>query len=133
MQLVFKYAAFAVIATLVNLLAQELTDRVSTGVYVIYWSIAAGTVAGWVCKYQLDKHFIFAYRSQSMQDDAQKFLAYGMTGVITTLLFWGFELGFDYWIGSKPARYLGAVIGLPIGYGVKYRLDKRHGFSKQET
>jgi len=133
MQLVFKYAAFAVIATLANLLAQALTDVVTVGVYAIYWSILAGTVVGWVCKYQLDKHFIFAYKSSSAQDDARKFLAYGLTGVVTTLLFWGFELGFDYGFGTKPARYLGAVIGLTIGYAVKYRLDKRYVFSTQES
>jgi putative flippase GtrA len=132
MQLVFKYSLFAIIATLANLLTQALVDQALAGAYIIYLAIGAGTVAGWVSKYLLDKHYIFVFKTHSAQEDVQKFLAYGLTGVVTTVLFWSFELGFDAWFGTRLARYLGAVIGLSIGYVVKYQLDKRFVFLRQE-
>ncbi len=76
----------------------------------------------------LDKHFIFQFRSEQLSEDLQKFVLYSGTGVITTVLFWSFEFGFDYLFGTKMARYTGAVIGLSIGYFIKYRLDRRYVF-----
>ena len=46
-------------------------------------------------------------------------------GVVTTVIFWGVEFGFQAMIGTREMRYLGGVIGLAIGYLAKYRLDKR--------
>ena len=48
--------------------------------------------------------------------DGRTFALYTLTGVATTLVFWGFEFGFDHIFASKAMRYLGAVIGLAIGY-----------------
>ena len=49
-------------------------------------------------------------------------------GVFTTLIFWGTEIAFDA-MGDEPwLRYLGAVIGLSIGYVTKYYLDRRFVF-----
>jgi hypothetical protein len=38
------------------------------------------------------------------------------------------EFGFDYLFKTTEARYIGACIGLAIGYIIKYRLDKRFVF-----
>ena len=80
----------------------------------------------------MNKQFIFSYQPQSSIDDAQTFFAYSLTGIGTTLLFWMTEIGFELIYGTKTARYVGAVIGLTIGYVVKYQLDKRYVFSKQD-
>lgn len=128
MRLAFKYSLFAVLATLANLLAQEISIQTYSAAYALYVSMAMGTIAGWVSKYLLDKHYIFAFQTQSKKEEAHKFLAYGLTGVLTTLLFWSFELGFEYAFANKLARYTGAVIGLSLGYVVKYQLDKRYVF-----
>tara|TARA_B100000029_G_scaffold219781_4_gene217514 strand:+ start:148 stop:408 length:261 start_codon:yes stop_codon:yes gene_type:complete len=85
-----------------------------------------------MCKYYLDKQFIFSYQTQSSAYDAQTFFAYSLTGIGPTLLFWMMEVGFDLIYGTKRARYVGAVIGLTIGYVVKYQLDKHYVFSKQD-
>ena len=132
MSLTIKYVSFAILATLANLVAQEITIQIYQGYYPIYLAMLVGTAAGLVCKYLLDKHYIFFYQSRSTQDQIQKFIAYGLTGALTTLVFWGFELGFEYLFATKLARYLGAIIGLSIGYGVKYQLDNRYVFSKQD-
>jgi len=81
----------------------------------------------------LDKHYIFTFETSSQRENLLKFLTYGLTGILTTSIFWGFELVFDYLFDTKLARYLGAVIGLSIGYVVKYHLDKRYVFLEQES
>ena len=126
-----KYSLFAVLATLLNLLAQEAVVRSYEGAFAIYLAIAFGTLAGLISKYLLDKKYIFRFISSSRRENLGRFSLYGMTGIATTAIFWGFELGFDAIIGGKTARYIGAVIGLSIGYGIKYRLDKRFVFAHQ--
>ena len=133
MHLALKYSFFALLATAANLLTQEIFGRAYSEAYSIYLAMIAGTIAGWISKYLLDKHYIFVFKIQSAGEDMRKFLVYGLTGVFTTALFWGFELGFETMFGTKFARYLGAVIGLSIGYVVKYHLDKRLVFSKQDS
>ena len=128
-----KYASFAVFATLANLFAQELTMRFYSAVLNIYAGLLAGTLFGLICKYYLDKRFIFGYRASSAFNDMRKFLAYSLTGIGTTLLFWMTEISFELLYGTKFARYLGAVIGLAIGYVVKYQLDKHYVFPKREV
>tara|TARA_B110000858_G_scaffold77483_1_gene89803 strand:- start:42339 stop:42737 length:399 start_codon:yes stop_codon:yes gene_type:complete len=131
MTIAFKYSLFAVLATLLNLSAQEVVVRSYDGAFAIYPAMAFGTLAGLVSKYLLDKKFIFQFITSSHREDLGRFTLYGMTGLATTAVFWSFELGFDAFIGGKTARYIGAAIGLSIGYGVKYRLDKRYVFSRQ--
>ena len=68
-----------------------------------------------------------------MAHDGQTFALYTLMGIVTTFVFWGFEFGFDYLFQTRPMRYLGGVIGLAIGYYVKYQLDKRFVFVSQEA
>ena len=89
-------------------------------------------MAGLVSKYVLDKLYIFLFNTDSPREDLGIFILYCATGIATTAIFWGFELGFEFFLGGKAARYLGAVIGLSIGYAVKYQLDKRYVFSHQD-
>lgn len=131
MTITFKYSLFAVLATLFNLSAQEIVVRTYDGAFSIYLAMVLGTLAGLVSKYLLDKKYIFQFITTSHREDLGKFTLYGLTGIATTAIFWGFELGFDAFIGGKVARYMGAVIGLSIGYGVKYQLDKRYVFARQ--
>lgn len=123
------YCIFAVIATVINLLTQEVTVSLINVTFSLEIAIVAGTATGLMSKYILDKRFIFRNKSTTARDSLAKFRAYSLTGVFTTLLFWGFEFGFDSYFGTKFARYTGAIIGLAIGYGIKYRLDKRFVFN----
>jgi len=83
---------------------------------------------GLVVKYVLDKRYIFRFRARDMAHDTRTFALYAAMGVITTVIFWGFEFGFHHVFQSKEMRYLGGVIGLAIGYLAKYHLDKRYVF-----
>ena len=129
MKTVFVYGLGALLAILVNLGVQE----VALGLFqALTWnvvvSVLAGTAVGLVFKYVWDKVLIFDYRAGTASRDAQTFLGYALTGVVTTAIFWGFEFGFDAVFGTKFMRYVGAVIGLTIGYVLKYRLDRRYVF-----
>jgi putative flippase GtrA len=88
----------------------------------------AGTAAGLISKYILDKKYIFFHIPKNKKDDGKKFFLYSLMGVFTTFIFWGFEIGFDTIFENENAKYLGAIIGLSIGYIVKYHLDKRFVF-----
>jgi putative flippase GtrA len=131
MQLAARYTLFALIATALNLLSQELTLQLYAGPAAIYLAILIGTGTGLVSKYVLDKLYIFNVQTVSLGDDLSRFLAYSLTGVVTTLIFWGAELGFEFLFGTRTARYTGAVLGLGIGYLMKYRLDKRFVFTNR--
>lgn len=131
MQLAARYTLFALIATALNLLSQELTLQLYDGPAAIYLAILVGTGTGLVSKYVLDKLYIFNVQTVSLGDDLSRFLAYSLTGVVTTLIFWGAELGFEFLFGTRTARYTGAVLGLGIGYLMKYRLDKRFVFTNR--
>jgi putative flippase GtrA len=50
-------------------------------------------------------------------------------GVCTTLIFWMFEISFEYMFEFSSAKYYGATIGLSIGYTMKYFLDKKFVFN----
>ena len=128
MNLAVVYAFLAGIATLVNIGAQDLAVRLYSGAFSVPLSVAVGTLAGLVVKYVLDKRYIFRFQARDVAHDSQTFILYTAMGLATTVIFWGFEFGFDHLFASKEMRYLGGVIGLAIGYLSKYHLDKRFVF-----
>lgn len=127
-KLAINYAIFALIATAANIGAQDLVIRTYSGAFDILASVVVGTGVGLVVKYLLDKRYIFRFRARSVAHDTQTFALYTVMGLSTTVIFWGFEFGFQYIFETKEMRYLGGVIGLAIGYLAKYHLDKRYIF-----
>ena len=127
-----KYTVFAVISTLFNLLFQYLSFFVYSDFAALYVAMFFGTLAGLIAKYILDKKFIFYHIPKDKKDDAKKFALYSLMGVFTTIIFWGTEIAFDALIQDPNAKYIGAIIGLSIGYVIKYFLDKRYVFIHNE-
>lgn len=123
-----KYTLFAIFSTAFNLLFQYLSFLVYTDVASLYVAMLAGTTAGLLCKYILDKKFIFYHKPKGKVDDAKKFIRYTIMGIFTTFIFWGTEISFDMYFEEENAKYAGAIIGLSIGYIIKYFLDKRFVF-----
>jgi len=130
--LALKYTIFAGISTLVNLLFQYFSFLLYSGVVSLYVAMFVGTLAGLVTKYILDKKWIFYHTPKDKKDDARKFMLYSFMGVFTTVIFWGTEMAFYYFIPNPNAKYIGAVIGLSIGYVIKYFLDRRFVFIHQK-
>ena len=128
MRIALSYTIFAAFATLINICSQEFSLRVYPGTYSIPFSVFVGTIAGLLVKYYLDKRYIFRFTDTGVQQDARLFTLYAVMGVFTTVIFWGAEFAFELIFQSKYMRYLGGVIGLGVGYYMKYQLDKRFVF-----
>jgi hypothetical protein len=128
--LVLRYAGFAVLAVLANLGAQRIVLAVlGAGALGHYAALAIGTGVGLVLKYLLDKRWIFFDRSTGVAAHGKRFSLYTLTGVVTTAIFWGSTTAFWMIFDSLAMRDLGAVLGLAVGYVVKYRLDRRFVFA----
>lgn len=132
--LTFRYIAFALVATLANLAVQRVVLAIAAlpGMLAFPLALAAGTLAGLVTKYVLDKRWIFDDRSRGVEAHGRLFSLYALTGVATTAIFWGTETLFWLTWGTDLARETGAVLGLAIGYAIKYRLDRRFVFARHE-
>jgi len=127
-QLILRYGAFAVLATVANLAMQRVALFLVPGGTGYALAVLSGTAVGLLLKYALDKRWIFFDRSSGLAVHGRKFTLYTLMGVITTLIFWGMETGF--WLAWKTdlMRETGAVLGLTLGYVIKYNLDKRFVF-----
>lgn len=130
--LVLRYGAFAVLATVANLGTQRLVLGYGdwAGTYIM--AVIAGTAVGLVAKYVLDKKWIFTSADRGLAAEGQQFVLYSVTGVATTMVFWGFETVFWLVGQTHMAREIGAVLGLSIGYVVKYQLDRRYVFARPQ-
>jgi putative flippase GtrA len=127
-EFVALYAFFAALATAVNLASQWTSLAFYRGEGALPLAMVCGTLTGLALKYALDKRWIFRDRSGGVGMHMRKFSFYTLMGVATTALFWLTELGFDALSPDGSLRFLGAVIGLAIGYAAKYQLDRRFVF-----
>jgi len=122
------YSLFAVLSTLVNIGSQMLSMLIYSEIYAVEISIFVGTLAGLPLRYFLEKRYIFSFQSKNIKHDGQLFILYSFMGVFTTVIFWGTEYAFHLIFTTDAMRYIGGVLGLTIGYYVKYQLDKRFVF-----
>jgi putative flippase GtrA len=126
--LALRYGAFAVAATLANLAAQRAVLGARDDATGFAAAVAAGTLVGLALKYVLDKRWIFHDRATGLAAHGHRFTLYAATGAVTTALFWSTESVFWLIWGSDLMREAGAVLGLAVGYVIKYRLDRRFVF-----
>lgn len=127
--LIIRYTVFAVIATFMNLFFQRIILIIDNSFPYFVVAVAVGTLVGLVVKYYLDKRWIFFDHKKGIHHYSRQFSLYALMGIFTTAIFWGFETLFWLIWQSHFMREMGAIIGLAIGYGVKYHLDKRYVFS----
>ena len=94
----------------------------------VEFSILVGTAMGLPLRYFLEKTYIFNFTSKNLVHDGKLFVIYSAMGVVTTLIFWGTEYTFHLIFDTDFMRYFGGIIGLSIGFYVKYQLDKKYVF-----
>ena len=128
MKIALRYIIFAVIATVVNVGLQKISFLAYSGYLSIYIAMGIGTLGGLLVKYYLDKKYIFYYITAEISEDITKFLFYSLMGVLTTVIFWGTELTFNALWEHPESKFVGAIVGLSIGYFIKYQLDKKFVF-----
>ena len=125
-QIFWRYLFFCFLAIVANLGVQAVVHEI---LHTPDWlSIGLGTAAGLVLKYCLDKNFIFFAEKNSAIHDFNRFVIYTLFGLFTTLLFWSVEWAFIKLWAHQYSRYLGGVIGLSLGYYIKYKLDRKWVF-----
>jgi putative flippase GtrA len=132
MTLLVRYVAFAVLSTLANLLTQEAVFQTAP-VMRLSLSILAGTIVGFAVKYVLDKNWIFYDAYTTHTQELRKVALYGAFSVVTTAIFWAVEVAFWIIWQTSVAKYAGAVLGLSIGYGAKYLLDRQYVFRERRA
>ncbi len=133
------YVFFAAVSTWVNLETQYGVCLLFPGHFfsqahrhngVLIVSMLAGTLTGLLVKYWLDRRYIFSFVPKNLLHDGSTFVLYSLMGVVTTAIFWISELGFHFLFSNPDMRYVGALLGLCLGYFIKYRLDRQFVFSK---
>lgn len=127
--LVQRYTFFAVVAMAANLAVQRIVLAAGPGEAGLLPALLCGTAAGLVVKYLLDKRWIFQDSSRGLRSHGRKFALYTVMGVGTTLIFWVTETAFWLIWHSETLRDLGALLGLTIGYTLKYNLDRLFVFA----
>jgi putative flippase GtrA len=125
-----RYSIGAFLAISANIAMQHISAILYEH---IIFSMAAGTICGLGLKYWIDKKFIFIHKSASLKSQGKEFTLYSVSGLFTTLIFWGFEISFYQIFQTIFMRDVGAVIGLVIGYLIKYQLDKRFVFGDRNV
>ena len=130
--LVLRYTCFALIAIVANLSTQRVVLWFVDNGAAFAFALAAGTIVGLLLKYILDKRWIFGDLSYGMKAHGKRFSLYTAMGAVTTAIFWGFETVFWLIWQTDLMREFGAVLGLTIGYFVKYNLDRRFVFNSNE-
>ena len=131
----FKYFTFAIICTGFNLGTQLL---ILEGTYhsqydydnVVMCAMVCGTFIGLVSKFFLDKFYVFMDPKENLNAELGKFVVYSSLGVLTTVIFWTTEWCFYIFWKNPMAVYVGAVVGLTLGYCLKYILDQRFVFKR---
>jgi len=114
-----KYSIYFVIAILINLLFQYLLDLFLKGVFQVYISIAAGIKAGLFIKYFRDKKYIFSFQIITFKTDFLMFVLFSVMGIATTIIFWGTELVFFFYLSFCSAKHIGGLPGFSVAYYIK--------------
>jgi putative flippase GtrA len=139
------YMAFAVLAIAVNTATQGVTAFATIGVLGptaeirifsfemwYFFALGAGTVTGFVFKFLADKFVVFGEKIETAASKrtARQIEVYFLFAILTTAIFWGTETLFKLlW---SELYLVGGVIGLAIGYSLKYVLDRKFVFSDAE-
>jgi putative flippase GtrA len=124
------YTFFAILASFANLLTQRLVLSISKINLFYFLAITSGTLVGLIIKFFLDKSLIFFDKTKDIKSLGRKFTIYSTMGIFTTSIFWATETIFWLIWRQENMREMGAILGLMLGYILKYRLDKRYVFGK---
>ncbi len=133
MKLFLLYVLFAGLATGVNLGSQWLLSQSLGEQNSILLELIFGTFLGLMTKFLLDRRYIFRLKATTMKVYRSQFYFYSLTGLVTTLIFWGIEYSFVLLFTASWMRYVGGFIGLTFGYILKYQLDKRYFIAYANT
>ncbi|MEZ2419347.1 GtrA family protein [Luteibacter sp. RCC_6_2] len=131
-RLIATYTLFCLISMGVNIAAQMASVAIYAGPMSLAAAMVMGTGAGLCTKYLLDRTWVFAYSNKDAAHEVRTIALYTAMGIVTTVVFWLTEWLFDHYLG-EAYRYVGAILGLTIGYSTKYFLDKHFVFTQKKA
>jgi putative flippase GtrA len=131
-KIIARYSIFAMIATILNIGTQRIIFNFGNSTNLFLLALVCGTLIGLISKYELDRRWVFENMRMNKSSKHQ-FIAYALTGFITTIIFWTIEVIFWLLWQTDLMRELGAISGLAIGYIIKYKIDYRFVFHNKNT
>jgi len=137
------YMIFAAVCTAVNLGSQAILkmylikiDELHKMIFIFKLhfiiQLLIGTFLGFVTKFILDKFLVFKDTNKDVSHTFKQIAIYAIFALLTTCIFWGIEIGFKLLFTFDNRELIGGFIGLAIGYTVKFFLDKKFVFIKNE-
>ena len=141
------YMIFAALSIILNLGSQYLAKEIILYLtpnfgnqeifHFEYWFLLAlgfGTVVGFLFKFIVDKFVVFEEKitkntKEELQKTSKQITMYFGFAIFTTMIFWGFEFSFKF-LFSGNWYLVGGLIGLLVGYTVKFILDSRFVFNR---
>lgn len=142
-----SYMIFAIIAIILNVSIQTLTEAIlkiffpeiasiviniftQTFELWFFMCLGLGTFIGFIFKFIVDKFIVFEEKELILEQTTRQATKYLFFAIFTTIIFWGTETLFQIlW----DAYVLGAIIGLTIGYTIKFVLDSKFVFGQENN
>ncbi len=123
---VILYVVFAAFAICLNMFVQNLMFALWPLGGAIFVAMPVGAGVALLTKYFLDRRYVFASERSASRIE---FLKYALTGGFITAVF--FVTEYAIWIiyQTDYARNVGIVIGMTVGYTLKYVLDRHFIFT----
>ena len=143
----FIYMVFAALSIILNLASQYIVREIILIIvpnfanqeilHFEYWFLIAlgfGTVIGFLFKFIVDKFVVFEEKlskntKKELQKTTKQISMYFGFAIFTTMIFWGFEFSFKFFLPGNWYLF-GGLLGLIVGYTVKFLLDSRFVFNR---
>ena len=138
------YIKFAVISIIINTSTQIIVQTVYNHIdwmlldreifhnvtYGFMFKILIATGVAFIFKYIIDKAIVFEVNGvlDSKRMKLRQFGFYLLFSFVTTIIFWGIVLVFKMIFADQWAELVGTVVGLSIGYTIKFFLDCKIAF-----
>lgn len=124
---VVLYILFAGLAVAVNVLVQRAVFALFGDVFddstsTLWLAMCTGAAVALGLKYLLDRRYVFQAKGPATEGE---FLAYALTGGAITAVFFAVEYVIWMIFQTATARDIGIVVGMTIGYALKFLLDRR--------
>ena len=138
------YITFALISIIINTSTQIIIQTLYNHIdclwldKVLFTNVTCGfiikiliaTGVAFIFKYIIDKAIVFEVNGvlDSKRMKIRQFGLYLLFSFITTIIFWGIVLVFKMIFADQWAELVGTVVGLSVGYTIKFFLDSKIAF-----
>jgi len=132
----FKYMAYSFLTLILNIGIQSITLNITgRSTEAVILAIVVATVVSFVVKFFIDKNIIFKTKKGHQNERRKQVLLYAVFSIGTTLIYILVEMIFHFSFDSadlyEKKEEIGAIIGLLMGYSIKYIVDMKITFKEK--